>query len=113
MFTKWEDLSRRDQLLSEISDTHKSAYGVRYRGNVDHMTDADLEQMLDRLYDAAHEECKHQEEMQDLAVDRFEKLINDTIMMGAMDRATAIRWIKEAEGDDYWDVNHDSKSFQI
>jgi hypothetical protein len=32
-FTKWEDLTEYQQLLSMYSDAYKDAYGVRPRGN--------------------------------------------------------------------------------
>lgn len=42
-FRSWEDLSRREQIISMISDDYKSLNGVRPRFNLDHMTDDDLE----------------------------------------------------------------------
>ena len=43
-FPSWDQLSRRDQLLSMISDDYKSLNGFRPRFNVDHMSDDALEQ---------------------------------------------------------------------
>ena len=36
-------MSYRDELLSDYSDTHKDAAGFRPRGDVSHLTDAELE----------------------------------------------------------------------
>ena len=48
---EWDDLSEREQLLIYISDTYKSAYGVRPRGMYDDWSVEDLKVELDRLVD--------------------------------------------------------------
>ena len=44
IFPSWDQLTRRQQLLSMISDDYKSLNGFRPRFNVDHMSDDGLEQ---------------------------------------------------------------------
>lgn len=48
-FRNWEDLSRREQLLSIISDDYKSLFGMRPRGDYSHMTDDDLQAWHDSI----------------------------------------------------------------
>lgn len=48
-FPTWDQLTRRQQLLSMISDDYKSLNGFRPRFNVDHMTDDDLEKWYNEI----------------------------------------------------------------
>jgi len=50
-FTKWEDLTEHQQLLSMYSDAYKDAYGVRPRGCSD-MTVEELKIQLKHLEEA-------------------------------------------------------------
>jgi hypothetical protein len=48
-FRSWDQLTRREQLLSMISDDYKDLYGFRPRGSVDDMTDDDLQVCYDEI----------------------------------------------------------------
>jgi hypothetical protein len=48
-FRNWEDLSRRDQLLSMISDDYKELTGVRPRYNTSNKTDDELQAWHDDI----------------------------------------------------------------
>jgi hypothetical protein len=49
-FRSWEQLTRREQLLSQISDTYKDINGIRPRWNMDHLSDDDLQKWLDDMF---------------------------------------------------------------
>ena len=86
------DLERQD-LESYISDAHKDAYGFRARYNFSDMSMAQLEAEADRLSDAVAEQIAESDRAKEQAVVKFNKLVDETIEMGAGDRETAIRWI--------------------
>lgn len=98
-FKSWEELSELEQAQSIYWDMYKDAYGVRPRG-VDTSTWT-LEQFEDEFEGLgvaieAGEKVRVQAEQH--AIFSFEKRISDLILSGARDRATAMRWIHEAEG---------------
>jgi hypothetical protein len=98
-FKSWEELSELEQAQSIYWDMYKDAYGVRPRG-VDTSTWT-LEQFEDEFEGLgvaieAGEKVRVQAEQH--AIFSFEKRVSDLILSGARDRATAMRWIHEAEG---------------
>ena len=98
-FKSWEELSQLEQAQSIYWDMYKDAYGVRPRG-VDTSTWT-LEQFEDEFEGLgvaieAGEKVRVQAEQH--AIFSFEKRISDLMLSGARDRATAMRWIHEAEG---------------
>ena len=103
-FKSWEDMSALEQAQATYWDMYKDAYGFRPRG-VDTSTWT-LEQfeeefvILGQAIADAEIERKASEEN---AIVVFKQRIADLIKLGAKDRATAMRWIHEAEdtmGDD-------------
>lgn len=101
-FKSWEELTVREQLLTTISDVHKDVYGFRFRGNTDHMSDADLENFLNELAaDAEADAIREREQEQEAAV-RFEELVAEMISLGATDRETALRWLMDADEDSHY-----------
>jgi hypothetical protein len=98
-FKSWEELSELEQAQSIYWDMYKDAYGVRPRG-VDTSTWT-LEQFEDEFEGLgvaieAGEKVRVQAEQH--AIFSFEKRISVLMLSGARDRATAMRWIHEAEG---------------
>src|SRR5262245_6716686 len=84
------------------SDMHKDAVGFRPR-NWETLKDMSVEQYeADMAYfDRCIQSNEADERVREAAaVERFEALIGETIAMGAGDRATAIRWLKDAENAD-------------
>ena len=72
-FKSWNELTERQQLLSDISDDYKSLNGMRPRWNMDFMTIDDLRQFHNQiLTDLKHVmEWERQEERNhNLAVER-------------------------------------------
>jgi len=97
-FTPWEELTEKEQLLSYISDQYKSAYGFRpnltkYRV----MSEDLLRDELDHLSKKVEEQMEQEETREKEDVEKFKKLIQDTIELGAGDEETALRWLTEEE----------------
>jgi hypothetical protein len=103
-FKSWEELTQLEQARELYWDMYKDAYGVRPRGvDTSHWTLEDFEAEFDGLGVAIEAEEKVRVQAEQNAVFSFEKRISDLMFSGAKDRATAIRWIHEAEdtnGDD-------------
>ena len=110
-FRSWDELSEVEQLQSTFSDYYKSVYGFRPR----FMADAEWNcaewlksqlVILDKEAEVVFAEEKRQKED---AIRRFEAKIAEVVATGAKDRETAIRWMFDAENDDY--VSNDPDYF--
>ncbi len=103
-FKSWEELTQLEQAQSMYWDMYKDAYGVRPRGiDTSTWTLEQFEAEFEGLGVAIEAEEKARVAAEQNAVFSFEKRISDLMFSGAKDRATAIRWIHEAEetnGDD-------------
>ena len=87
------------------SDLHKDAYGCR-PGEAgfaywDSLTPDEKQRHCDSLVATMNEGERQREEFEKEAIARFEAKLADIIATGAKDRETAIRWIFEAENDQY------------
>jgi len=91
-----------------MSDLHKEAYGFRPRGyDFAAMSDDDLFALADKW--SADADRAYQEELaaEQARVDDLNATIDEMIALGAGDRATAIRWLVDAEDlDDWADVDY-------
>lgn len=90
-------VSERDELAQIYSDMHKDAYGFRPRVQWQELTVAQLRAMCDELEPVIADAIDEERRAQDAAAVRFEARVADTIKSGAGDRATAVRWIAQAE----------------
>jgi hypothetical protein len=103
-FKSWDELSELEQAQATYWDMYKDAYGVRPRG-IDTSTWT-LETFLKEfayLGRVIEREEISRKEAETEATVVFEQRIYTLMYAGAKDRATAIRWIHEAEetnGDD-------------
>ena len=88
-----------EQAQSIYWDMHKDAYGVRPRCiDTSAWTIEDFEAEFVILGQAIEAGEKVRVASEQHAMFSFEKRVDDLIYSGARDRATAIRWIHEAEG---------------
>jgi hypothetical protein len=98
-FKSWESMSKLEQLACEYWDFYKEAHGFRPR-HVD-TTNWTVEQ-FQAAFDELGRICEQNEafrvEDEAHAAVRFEARVAGLIASGAGDRATAIRWIADAEG---------------
>ena len=94
---EWDQLSEREQLESIYSDAYKDAYGFRPRGHV-FDTVEELQAAIERC--SAEIELRIAEEKESMrrAMLEFEARVASVIETGAADRATALRWIADADG---------------
>lgn len=103
----WTDLSEVEQICQEYSDLSKDMYGFRMRLNRDISVEAAREAIAD-LYKESEHVFARQEEEEKARIAHFESCVSVAIVAGAMDRATAIRWMMDAELEDMFkgDVEH-------
>ena len=88
----------RHSLISYISDAHKDAYGFRPRGeNYYEWSTEALTEEADRLSEAVTRAIEAEEVEKNQAVERFENTVQNLIKIGAGNRATALRWLTDAE----------------
>jgi hypothetical protein len=103
-FKSWEELTTLEQYSSIYWDMYKDAFGIRPRGiDTSAWTEADFQAEFKELGEVIDREEKIRVAAQENAMFSFEKRVDDLIYSGAKDRATAMRWIHEAEdtcGDD-------------
>ncbi len=94
-----EELTRLEELQSIYWDLYKDAYGIRPRGiDTSNWAESAFNNEFDQLAAVIrrNESERHASEQQ--AVRVFEERILALQASGAGDRATALRWIHEAEG---------------
>ena len=103
-FKSWDELSELEQAQETYWDMYKDAYGVRPRGiDTSSWTVETFLKEFAYLGLVIEREEKARVAAEQNAVFSFEKRISDLMLSGAKDRATAMRWIHEAEdtqGDD-------------
>ncbi len=86
--------TRREELLSLISDMHKDAYGFRPRGyNWSSYNNDDLETQLDSYEKIIQENTNNEALHNTTKVEEFKLLLQNTINNGTGDRHTALRWL--------------------
>ena len=103
-FKSWEEMSELEQAACTYWDLYKDAHGVRPRG-IDTSTWSmeDFRKEFEYLGSVIDAEEILRKESEANATVVFEQRIDSLIKMGAKDRATALRWIHDAEdtmGDD-------------
>ena len=95
------------QIAHYLYDEHRSAYGTKGRhyglwneqGEIDltRWTLVQLEMEADRLSVAVAQQMEYEHQMEQAAVREFEKLLEETVTMGAGNQETALRWLVEAD----------------
>jgi hypothetical protein len=103
-FKSWEELTELEQYQATYWDMYKDAYGVRPRGiDTSTWTAETFLKEFAYLGLVIEREDIARKEAESSATVVFEQRIQSLILAGAKDRATAMRWIHEAEdtnGDD-------------
>ena len=98
-FKTWEEMSVLEQMACQFWDMYKDAHGIRPRGiDTSTWSEEDFIKEFDYLGRLITEQEEARIESEHLASVKFEQRLLDLIESGARDRATAIRWIHEAEG---------------
>ena len=103
-FKSWEELTELEQYQATYWDMYKDAYGVRPRGvDTSGWTVETFLKEFAYLGLVIEREDVARKEAEASATVVFEQRVQSLIEAGAKDRATAMRWIHEAEdtnGDD-------------
>ena len=92
-----------------FSDLYKDVYGFRPRQNPFYnpeTTPEERQQIWDSLCEDLDRENKRIEEERQINTIDFEKIVQQNIKMGSVDRKTAIQWLVDAEGDDFYDYGY-------
>jgi hypothetical protein len=98
-FKSWEEMSDLEQAQCTYWDMYKDAYGVRPRGvDTSTWTLADFDAEFKLLGTIIEQENTARKESEARASHDFEMRMQSLMMSGAQDRATALRWVHEAEG---------------
>lgn len=97
---KMTETEEREFLSTYIYDEYKSVHGIRPRWmDFDAMSIEELRESANRLEQEIIESIAREKVEQEAATIEFEALITQTITTGAGDRETALRWLREAEGE--------------
>ena len=92
---------KRHSLESELWDLYKSVNGFRPRHmNISEMSDEELQSEIDSLIIQSNEEADIEAELQVRRTKAFEAKVQELIELGAKDRKTAIRWLRDSEDCD-------------
>ena len=92
-----------DQIFSDLV---KEVYGTRSVGRTGHLShyhvssDAEKQKIWDDLCDQHEEVMAEEAKAEKRSIARFEARIQETIVLGAGNRETALRWILEGEFGD-------------
>lgn len=102
----WEELTELEQLACMFSDFYKDVHGVRPRFDDESWTAADYQREINSLQSRVQIQMEEEKKLQESNIEEVENRITALIAIGAADRATAIRWIRDAEkcnesDDDY------------
>ena len=85
------------QLAVDIAESAKTAYGRKYWVDYENMSMEELEEMADSYGNAAADQIRYEERMEEEAVEEFKALVQKTIELGAGDEETALRWLVQDE----------------
>ena len=99
-FPTWDEMSRRDQLLSEISDLYKDVNGFRPRRSFDEFSDEQLAEYLTNLGQEANEKFEEDRAYEKEKLAKFRGLISEICDMCNSEPKDAIRYLMDAEGVD-------------
>lgn len=94
--------------INLFSDLHKDAYGMRPNGSyfewLTTATDAEKQKEWDKMCTAMSAREAERQQIEQVALCRFNKLVANTIADGAGDRETAIKWLMDAMPHAHGDV---------
>ena len=94
------NMTKREELLSTISDMYKDAFGVRPHGMFNEYSEQELLEEIDRLQVEVEEAIEHEQKTDALLITKFNDEVATFIQQGAANRFTAIRWMLQAQGYD-------------
>jgi len=106
-FKRWE-------MEAVMSNLAKEAYGTRSMcPDTRNMTFNELEVAYDDLCKAAEQAYLESKAAQELCVKQFESKLVELQAAGAGDRETALRWLRDAEDNEYMDDGYFEYTFNL
>ncbi len=103
-FRTWEEYTEKEQLEVIYSDVFKDVNGFRPRGF--DMTVEELKVALDALQEQVNILIKQNEVRRADAIVKIEDIIATVQKNCGCNRENALRYLKEAEGEDWYDWEH-------
>ena len=100
MTREWNDLTELEKMSCEYSDFHKSAYGYRPRFDRSSWTEEDYRVAFIGLGNICRDNEREREESEKAASFAFETTVTKLVKANNIARATAVRWLMEADGVD-------------
>ena len=103
MFRTWEELTEVEQLQCNFSDFYKDVHGFRPRSASTEQWNS-TEWLKEQIEVLGRESVLVQEreaQYEREAIAKFEVRVSAIIAAGAKDRLTALRWILDAEDNEY------------
>ena len=94
------NMTKREELLSTISDMYKDAFGIRPHGMFNEYSEQELLAEIDRLQVEVDDAIEHEQKTDALLITKFNEEVATFIQQGAANRFTAIRWMLQAQGYD-------------
>lgn len=97
-----------------FSDLYKDVYGFRPRGHEFYEAEPSRKQEIwDTLLDNLDRVLEEESEARELAIDDFEKSVAKFLSLGAENRYTAIKWIKDAEDCSGYLTDYDELEYRF
>ena len=106
MFKSWDELSKNEQLHAEYYDFYKEVHGTRPRWIYDNNsnpvnTEAEMEQMLQRLSEEAKDVFAAEEEAAKVNALKFEETVSSLCENLNKDRDTIVNWMFDGSDGDW------------
>ena len=103
MYKSWDQLSVVEQLQCEYSDFFKEVHGFRPRSASDEQWNSEewLKEQMASLSAQSEEVNTRESQREKVAIAKFETRVAAAIAAGAKTRKTAIKWLFDAEEDEY------------
>jgi hypothetical protein len=92
-----------------FSDLYKDAHGFRPRGHEFYdanTTPARKQEIWDATLRDLDQTIEWEKQAEAQAIVEFEKLVDKTIEAGAGDRETALKWIAQSEGEEFYGTGY-------
>lgn len=105
-FKKWDDYTDLEQAATLFSDYFKDVNGCRPRFDQSSWTVEDYDRQMEVLSEEMEVVITDQRIREMEAVNKFEKLLEDTCITCGCSRRQALKYLKDAEGDDWYDNDY-------
>lgn len=91
----------REDCRQYIWDVFKTINGIRPRFmNLGEMSDLELHTTAESLQVELQQHLQEEQQIEQVAIVKFEELLASTAASGAGDRGTALRWLRDAHDDE-------------